>query len=261
MIKLAVFDVDDTLYDHKHHRIYESSIEAILKVKEQGIKVAIATGRTQASIEDEILVVKPDYIIGCNGNEVVDANRQLIFSETIDAQDMAFIYECSLKYELPMVLKYHEASYIYEYGNQFTWLKIMEDELEEFKFIDKQYARHLQSPPLSVYLRAKDEVVEEMKKKCSNLRFVNAGGDVYDVLLNRVNKSTGIEFVLDRFKFTWDEVFTIGDQLNDVEMVTKAKYGCAVGNAVEPLKKVAKYIALPIHEDGIAKIIHEVILK
>ena len=45
MIRLAVFDVDGTLYSHKTHSVPQSAVEAVKKLREQGIQIAIASGR------------------------------------------------------------------------------------------------------------------------------------------------------------------------------------------------------------------------
>ena len=45
MIRLAVFDVDGTLYSHKTHSVPQSAVEAVKKLREQGIQIAIVVDR------------------------------------------------------------------------------------------------------------------------------------------------------------------------------------------------------------------------
>ena len=47
-IKLIAFDVDGTFVGDDHLTINEKNIEAMKKAHEQGIKVVMSTGRTQA---------------------------------------------------------------------------------------------------------------------------------------------------------------------------------------------------------------------
>lgn len=45
MIKAIFFDVDGTLLSHKQKKVPESTREAMFKLRAQGIKTVIATGR------------------------------------------------------------------------------------------------------------------------------------------------------------------------------------------------------------------------
>ena len=44
-IKAVFFDIDGTFYDHTTNRVLPSTKEAVRKLKEQGIKVALCSGR------------------------------------------------------------------------------------------------------------------------------------------------------------------------------------------------------------------------
>ncbi|MBQ1258265.1 MAG: HAD hydrolase family protein, partial [Clostridia bacterium] len=54
-----------------------------------------------------------------------------------------------------------------------------------------------------------------------------------------------------------DEVMAIGDGSNDLGMIEAAGVSVAMGNAVEVLKKAAKYIAPDVEEDGAAIMIEK----
>ena len=44
-IKAVFFDIDGTFYDHTTNRVLPSTKEAVRKLKEQGIKIALCSGR------------------------------------------------------------------------------------------------------------------------------------------------------------------------------------------------------------------------
>ena len=52
MIKAAFFDVDGTLVSFKTHKISELSKKAILTLKQQNIKIFVATGRALYQIDN-----------------------------------------------------------------------------------------------------------------------------------------------------------------------------------------------------------------
>lgn len=52
MFKIAFFDIDWTLYDHKNHRWDEESLDAIKELKRRGVKCFLCTARNYDSIKD-----------------------------------------------------------------------------------------------------------------------------------------------------------------------------------------------------------------
>ena len=53
-------------------------------------------------------------------------------------------------------------------------------------------------------------------------------------------------------------MIAIGDGYNDLSMIKFAGMGIAMGNAQEPVKKVANYITLTNDEDGVAEAIERI---
>ena len=73
--------------------------------------------------------------------------------------------------------------------------------------------------------------------------------------------------ILDKYNFVFsgldflDNVYTIGDEENDLAMIMSSLNGCCVANANPKLKEVAKYITLSNEEDGVAVLIDQKILN
>ena len=51
-IKAAFFDIDGTLISFKTHKVPQSTISALTKAKQNGIKIFISTGRQVALINN-----------------------------------------------------------------------------------------------------------------------------------------------------------------------------------------------------------------
>ena len=51
-IKIAFFDIDGTLIDPEKKRITDNTKKALLKLKENGVKICIATGRPPEKVPD-----------------------------------------------------------------------------------------------------------------------------------------------------------------------------------------------------------------
>ena len=58
-----------------------------------------------------------------------------------------------------------------------------------------------------------------------------------------------------------EEVLTIGDQNNDIDLVKAGGIGVAMGNATEELKSCADYITDTVENDGFVKAVEKFVLK
>ena len=82
-IKAVFFDIDGTFYDHTTNRVLPSTKEAVRKLKEQGIKIALCSGRTlqlaaELPVFDELC---SDGCIGGSGIRVYNETRELIWDK------------------------------------------------------------------------------------------------------------------------------------------------------------------------------------
>jgi Cof subfamily protein (haloacid dehalogenase superfamily) len=57
------------------------------------------------------------------------------------------------------------------------------------------------------------------------------------------------------------EVISIGDEVNDLEMIVHAGLGVAMGNAVPAIKTAAAYVTLTNEEDGVAHVVEQFLLR
>jgi len=56
-------------------------------------------------------------------------------------------------------------------------------------------------------------------------------------------------------------VICIGDEVNDLEMISHAGLGVAMGNAIPAVKAVAQYTTRSNEEDGVAHVVEQFLLK
>ena len=79
-----------------------------------------------------------------------------------------------------------------------------------------------------------------------------------DITPKSVNKDTALKFLGNYLKINSDEMLTIGDNLNDLDMVKNAGVGVAVANAYDELKNVAKYVTTkPVDKGGFAEAVYK----
>jgi Cof subfamily protein (haloacid dehalogenase superfamily) len=76
-----------------------------------------------------------------------------------------------------------------------------------------------------------------------------------------VSKGAALRRLARRLRIDMADVLAAGDQLNDLEMVAAAGWGVAMGHAPAELRAVARVVAPPIDEDGIADVLERLVLR
>jgi len=80
-----------------------------------------------------------------------------------------------------------------------------------------------------------------------------------EVMRKGINKGETLGFVSKHSGIPLERFMTIGDNYNDMEMVSAAGWGVAMGNAVPELKQAAKWISLTNDENGLSAAIEKML--
>lgn len=75
-----------------------------------------------------------------------------------------------------------------------------------------------------------------------------------------VSKGRAISWLAHEAGIPLGQVLAIGDSLNDAEMISDAGHGAAMPTAVAEVRRVARYLAPPVHEEGAAQLIEQLVL-
>ena len=111
-----------------------------------------------------------------------------------------------------------------------------------------------------------EEEIQRFKNDNENLL-----KDKYDVVLSQIhifemlpfgtNKAAALKELAEKLGIEREEIMTIGDGNNDVEMLEFAGIGVAMGNGTESAKKAANYVTDTNENHGVAKAIEKYILS
>ena len=76
-------------------------------------------------------------------------------------------------------------------------------------------------------------------------------GFFFDVVLNGINKGTGIKNFIKIFNTSKENCIAIGDHINDLDMFNSVGYKIAMDNACHELKEQANFITKSNDDDGV----------
>jgi HAD superfamily hydrolase (TIGR01484 family) len=101
MKKIVFFDIDGTLLDNDK-KLPESTKEAIWKLKESGVFVAIATGRAPFMFKELREELEIDSFVSFNGQYVVFENK-VIYKNPLDPTELENLINYSASHKHPLV--------------------------------------------------------------------------------------------------------------------------------------------------------------
>ncbi|MFA7144016.1 MAG: HAD hydrolase family protein, partial [Candidatus Izemoplasmatales bacterium] len=78
----------------------------------------------------------------------------------------------------------------------------------------------------------------------------------FDVNLKGDLKAEGIRWLVNYLNYPPEDVFAIGDGMNDISMLKTVNHGIAMGNSHPELLSVATYVTSDVGDEGVANALH-----
>lgn len=249
MIKAIFLDFDGTLYTHTDERVLPSTIEAIKKVRENGIKVFVCTGRSEVELTwFDLGDLKFDGFIYNNGQVVFDNEGKLIYSNPIKGKLLDTIVNIFNEKRLPVMICNNKDVYINTENEHIR--KVQSDVGSKLPEIKKYNGEDFVMAAI-YFTDDKDKDMLMSLKDEAEITYWHAGA--VDIVPKGSSKSKGIDETIKYYNIGLDETMAVGDGENDKEMIKHCKIGVAMGNSQEEVKKVADYVTDHIDKDGLYK--------
>jgi hypothetical protein len=88
-------------------------------------------------------------------------------------------------------------------------------------------------------------------------RYVISEDDYFEIVKNNVSKGNALKKLKEYLKLKDNEVATIGNHMNDKELLEEGHVGAAVFNAVDGLKGIADVVTKGEYENGVIELIRK----
>ncbi|MEM0983345.1 MAG: HAD hydrolase family protein [Planctomycetota bacterium] len=284
---LIALDLDGTLLDPSG-RVSDANIAAIERARAEGARVLVATGR--GLVESEKILRRIDQrdpVIVAGGALTADP----VTKRSIDRVPMQpglvrhAVEEIHHAKHAALILKDPtEAGYDYLVlaGDHdadpdpvtVMWFemtgvtvryaaRLEDDEHPELTVRVGMGAHPSEAGPIADQLRSAfaGEATFHQFTTTEGPAFKSGGRSVQilEVFDSTANKWTALSRQAERFGVRPERICAIGDEINDESMIAGAGIGIAMGNAVDTIKRLAKYETRPNAEDGVAHAIDRVL--
>lgn len=247
-IKAVFFDIDGTIFSLKTKSIPESTRIAIKILREKGIRVIVATGRSVNDL-NHIKHIEFDGFLTFNGGYCMTVDGQVMFRHVINSDDIKNLIDYSERSDVSFSLMYEDSVRISHESPQV---------LELYSHVD------IPVPPLyhkenldienvlqvNVFIdpENEDSFMREIMPNSLSSRWTPLFADVNP---GGVSKQRGVEYFCDYFNIDVAETMAFGDGGNDISMLKFVNIGVAMGNAGDNVKKVADFITDDVDDHGI----------
>lgn len=263
--KLIAIDMDGTLLNSKKE-ISNRTYDAIQKAKDKGIHIVLATGRLLKSAQFVAENLKlSNHILACNGAIIID-DKKVIYSRPMDLNEVEKVMALGKKFSA--YYHFYDESCLYSntYNKEIVDYYSSRDQKINIK-IFKNDSEILNNKDLNIY---KFLFIDNDLQKLANLReeltqvnkisLTKSWSNNLEVMDTEASKGLGLKFLCNELNISPEHVIAIGDNENDLSMISFAGLGVSMGNGEEIVKKQSDYITSTNDEDGVAKVIEKFIL-
>lgn len=253
---LILSDMDGTLLDD-NKEISTKTVGAIKYFTENGGRFSLATGRSKSSMEYyvEHLPINAPVVV-YNGAGVYDFEQdQFVFQKHMDASCVDFIEDMCGKFPFMAGEVYLDFSEFVVQPNEITDWHFKQIRLP---MIEKK-PRDIPLPWVKINFCIPEEhlqTVEDYAKKTHpNWFYQRSGRRFLEAMSLGVDKGTGALAVCKAAGIDRKNLFTIGDHLNDIELIEAAGISFCPENAQEHIKNIADVIVSDNNHHAVASMI------
>ncbi len=253
---ILVSDMDGTLLNDKRV-ISDEDKKSIQYFIDNGGLFTIATGRmlpAASRFARELNLSLP--IILYNGSKVYDYSKEEVIKEYFLEEERKDVINKILNSRNDVGIEVYSEENIYifkdcTYTKRFTgkgYNVIYDIDDEVWK---KRWTKVLVVGDKDIL----DEMEEEFKEKYDSEIPIRSGDNFLEVVPRYTSKGHALKDLIDDYNLNNLKIVTVGDNMNDKELIEEAHYGFVVNSGNEKLKLNTNYIAPSNNENPITYII------
>jgi HAD superfamily hydrolase (TIGR01484 family) len=247
--RLVALDVDGTLVDGEN--VMTDAVRSVVRaLRDTGVETVISTGRNVPGVMDAVrkLGLEDGYGVGSNGSVVISYDPvEVLHSVTFDASEAVR----RVLREIPDALvAVEELGVGYRVSRPFP-----EGEIAGTMVVE-DIESLIAEPVTRVVIRSPEHSAEEFASLVADLGLHDTNYYIgytawLDLAPQGVSKASGLEFLCERLGVDRADVLAVGDGNNDLEMLTWAGRGVAMGHAPDAVKDAADAVTGSIDADGL----------
>ncbi|MDD6069452.1 MAG: Cof-type HAD-IIB family hydrolase [Clostridiales bacterium] len=261
--KILILDIDGTLTNSKKV-ITEKTLEALLKVQERGIIIALASGRPtygMKAVSDTLQLERfGGYILSFNGARIMNMKtKEIVYQQKFPLEYILPLYEYAVQHDMGLVT--YEKDKVVT-GTRFDEYMELEANINHMNLtMVEDFPKYVNFDINKCLFTAKTDVAPELEQE-----LVSRYGHVLSIYRSEpffieamppgVDKAASLSHLFEILGIDRMEAVACGDGFNDQSMIEYAGVGVAMANAQERVKVAADYVTKHSNdEDGLVEVI------
>ncbi len=253
MVQLVVSDLDGTLVnsDLEGYTVSNSIIDMVDRLQKNGVYFTIATGReTMAAKPTADLLSLSCPFITFNGAQLVSPHGEVLYGSYVDLSKWSSMIKKIDSLGGQVIVCEGNDAYCLRRSDR---IKIFEEKQKitcsviEHSRISKIKTSKLLFLGDTALFRSE---IAQSTYLCENFELITSEDDYLEIVNKGINKGRMLKTLIEYLCIA-GEVLTLGNHLNDLELLKEADIGVAVANAAEGLKQHADYIAQKAYHEGV----------
>lgn len=265
-IKYIVMDMDGTLLNDKHE-IMPKTIKALIHLQNQGYKLLLASGRPLKAMlpyaEELEITSHEGYIIASNGAMLYDCDKkEVVFENRISIEDAKRVFAHLEQFEIYPFFRDEDKMYVEDVYSAVVDTQSnfgvcncyqLEARLGGFLLRElRSLKEDLHIPVLKIMASGDPDYIDEhLSKFDEGLKDIIYCARTAKFALEFIKVGTSKGNTLEKLGIKPEDILAFGDSMNDKEMIAYAKYGVAMGNAMDEIKEIAFEATTSNNEEGI----------
>ena len=245
-IKIVFFDIDGTLIALNRFRPSEKALEALRRLQGAGVKICLATGRSPVQLPD-FPGVEFDAYMTFNGSYCFDKNGP-ICSRPLEKGDVGAIIANASAMGRPVALALRgriaangaDADLIEYFGFSGNTVPVAAD-----------FEAASGGDVYQIMVSCRKEEYEKLLSGVQHAQITAWWDRAVDIIPRGGGKGAGVGEILRHFGIDRRDSMAFGDGNNDLELLSAAGWGVAMGNASPQLKAAADDVCGDVLEEGV----------
>lgn len=265
---MAAVDLDGTAL-HSDGRVSEENVKALKEWIDAKRLAVVASGRVHGWIPKEILTLGIPYVITGNGSAVIETqtgtylyereiplNRGLnLLDELLDQRGQCYVHVKDRYLEDDA-----RSAEMEQYHPYMLSLGVPRNHrLKEFREEISRLGQDIQKIGFMAFDQETQNRVLARSADFPDFSVLSTGRLCLEFNRKGTSKGEALKYLSHYLNIHMNHVMAIGDSENDLEMISCAGLGIAMGNAFDSVKKEADFVTGTNDEDGLAAAIRQIL--
>lgn len=251
MIKLVATDIDGTILPY-NGKFTDGVMNCISRLQKFGVKVVIVTGRMyKGAVKISEFLNLDTPVVAYNGG-YIRYRDDVLYEKYLTPERTKFIIQWARDNDVHLNLYSDETLYTEcecDEIKRYAEYQKLDYKIADFTKLSYDKIHKLLAIDYNNYERVTNWA-NTMSELLPDLYVIKSTPYFCEFSPKEATKACAVDFLKDYWGLEKNEILTIGDQDNDIELIKSGGISVAMGNGTDELKKYAEYITGSVEDDG-----------